>query len=66
MTKYELRKIEDKEQLFKIDKDEKEWAVPQDEFNSDYQAYLQWLENPTYDEQQAAQAMPLPMPEVTE
>ncbi len=40
MTTYELRKTEDTEQLFKIDEDGKEWAVPQDPANSDYQRYL--------------------------
>jgi hypothetical protein len=40
MTTYELRTIDDREQLFKIDDDGKEWAVPQDPANSDYQRYL--------------------------
>lgn len=34
----------------KTDKDGKTWWIPKDESNSDYQAYLRWLENPDADE----------------
>jgi hypothetical protein len=47
MTIYELRETEKGEQLFKIDEDGKEWAVPMDESNSDYQAYLNPVEHLT-------------------
>ena len=33
----------------------KEWFIPKDESNSDYQAYLRWLENPEVDEAQSLQ-----------
>ena len=31
----------------RISEDGKEWFIPKDEGNADYQAYLRWLENPT-------------------
>ncbi len=33
--------------LKRIDDDGQIWWIAMDEFNSDYQAYLKWLENPT-------------------
>ncbi len=43
MTKYEVVN-----ELFvkRIDVDGKEWWIPTDAANSDYQRYLRWLENP--------------------
>ena len=34
----------------RTDEDGKVWFIPKDESNSDYQAYLRWLENPDADE----------------
>jgi hypothetical protein len=34
----------------KTDKDGKEWGIPTDPANSDYQRYLAWLENPDVEE----------------
>jgi hypothetical protein len=33
-----------------IEADGKEWWIPKDPANSDYQRYLRWLENPDADE----------------
>jgi hypothetical protein len=43
---YELRKTEEVEQLFMIDANGTEWAIPADPNNSERIAYLAWLENP--------------------
>jgi hypothetical protein len=45
---YEIVKDErtDAEILKRTDTDGKIWWIPMDESNSDYQAYLRWLENP--------------------
>jgi hypothetical protein len=50
MTKYEVVN-----ELFvkRIDVDGKEWWIPTDAANSDYQRYLRWLENPDADEAQS-------------
>lgn len=32
------------ERIIRIDEDGSEWFIPMDEANSDYQAYLLWLE----------------------
>lgn len=42
--KYEKRINEIFECLVKIENDGKEWFIPTDPANSDYQAYLIWLE----------------------
>jgi hypothetical protein len=45
--KFELREVEIMstvvEQIVKIEEDGKEWMVPTDPANSDYQAYLAWV-----------------------
>jgi hypothetical protein len=48
MTNYEVVN-----ELFvkRIDTDGKEWWIPTDFANSDYQRYLRWLENPNAEEQ---------------
>jgi hypothetical protein len=47
MTNYELIQIREEVLVVKkTDKDGKEWFIPTDPANSDYQAYLKWLENP--------------------
>ena len=43
---YELRKTDEVEQLFMIDGNGTEWAIPTDPNNSERIAYLAWLENP--------------------
>lgn len=51
MITFEIRKDEEgNDRLYKIEESGKEWSVPKDEGNSDYQAYLRWLENPNADE----------------
>ena len=37
---WELVEVPEGEMLYKIEADGKRWAVPKDEGNSDYQAYL--------------------------
>lgn len=46
MIKYELIPGDDliPDRIIKIDEDEKVWSIPIDEANSDYQAYLAWVE----------------------
>jgi len=44
MTKYEIIRTESfAPVLQKTDNDNKVWSIPMDEANSDYQAYLRWL-----------------------
>jgi hypothetical protein len=52
MSNYEIRKLQfpDRDNLVRIDDDGKEWVIPMDESNSDYQRYLRWLENPDAEE----------------
>ena len=46
MSRYEIRKSEINADTFivKIDDDGKEWYIPNDEANSDYQAYMKSLD----------------------
>jgi len=48
MTTYkkEISELSGDELVVKVDKDGKEWWIPSDATNSDYQRYLRWLENP--------------------
>ena len=55
MTKYEIlkQKVNDEitlETIKRTDADGKEWFIPFDESNSDYQRYLRWIENPDAEE----------------
>ena len=52
MTTYkkEISELSGYELVVKVDKDGKEWWIPSDATNSDYQRYLRWLENPNEEE----------------
>jgi hypothetical protein len=52
MTTYrkEISELSGDELLIKIDAEGKEWWIPADPSNSDYQRYLRWLENPDAEE----------------
>lgn len=39
----EVSELSGKDLIVKIESDGKEWWVPEDPANSDYQAYLRWL-----------------------
>jgi len=49
----ETSELSGNELLIRIDSDGKEWLIPTDPANSDYQRYLRWLENPDADEAQS-------------
>ena len=51
MTIYEIIETATGGEVIKrTDADGKEWFIPKDEANSDYQRYLRWLENPDAEE----------------
>ena len=51
MVNYEIVEMETGAKAVKKTTDDgREWWIPFDENNSDYQRYLRWLENPDADE----------------
>ena len=52
-TNYEEIKQENGSVIKKTNEDGKVWWIPKEPANSDYQAYLRWLENPEADEAQS-------------
>ena len=50
MTTYEIIDTGQGDVIKKTNSDGKEFWIPKDESNSDYQRYLRWLENPDAEE----------------
>jgi hypothetical protein len=48
--KYKVIEMPDYSYVERTDPNGKIWAIPMDKANSDYQAYLRWLENPDAEE----------------